>query len=51
MDNAEIHYNNKLIALLKKLEYYIVLFPSYSFNKAYDNPIYVLLVTCSQITF
>src|SRR3954464_4907009 len=72
MDNARIHHDNELIALLKGLGCRIVFFPPYSpdfnpietafstikswirhncdFMKACNDPIYALLVACSQIT-
>ena len=71
-DNARIHHDNELVALLEGLGCYIVFLSPYSSNfnpietafstikswirhnydfmKACDDPIYALLVACSQIT-
>ncbi|GBC09430.1 hypothetical protein RclHR1_08860003 [Rhizophagus clarus] len=71
MNNARIHHDKELIALLKGLGCYVVFLPPYSpdynpietafstikswirqnhdFMKAFNDPIHVLLVACSQI--
>jgi hypothetical protein len=72
MDNARIHHDNELIALLEGLGCRVIFLPPYSpdynpietafstvkswikrnsnFMEACNNPIYALLVACSQIT-
>jgi hypothetical protein len=72
MDNARIHHDNELVALLEGLGCRVVFLPPYSpdfnpietafstikswirhncdFMKACNDPIYALLVACSQIT-
>jgi len=72
MDNARIHHDSELVALLEGLGCRIIFLPPYSpdfnpietafstikswirhnrdFMKAFNDPIYVLLVACSQIT-
>ena len=72
MDNARIHYDNKLIKLLEGLGCHVIFLPPYSldfnlietafstikswirrnrdFMEACNDPIYALLVACSQIT-
>ena len=72
MDNARIHHDDELIALLKELGCHVVFLPPYSpdynpieksfstiklwikrnrdFIEACNDPIYALLVACSQIT-